>query len=98
MGIRHVALFRFVEGTTPDQVDALTAELRALPETIPELSGYRVGPDLGLNADSWDYCVVADCDDVDGYRAYVAHPDHQRALADVIRPILAARSSVQYET
>ena len=96
MSIRHVACFRFVEGTTTEQVVAMTEALRALPAVIPELIGYQVGPDLALNEDSWDFCVVADCEDTAGYRAYVAHPAHQAALADQIRPILAERASVQY--
>ena len=96
--MRHVACFRFIEGTTDEQVVAMTEALRALPALIPELESYHVGADLGLNEDSWDFCVVADCATTADYRSYVAHPAHQAALVDLIRPILAERASVQYAT
>ena len=54
MAIRHVVLMKFREGTTPEAVQALADGLRALPEIIPELVDYRVGPDLDLAEDTWD--------------------------------------------
>ena len=41
--------------------------------------------------------IVADFDDVDGWRRYVAHPAHVAVLRDRIRPILATRTAVQVE-
>jgi hypothetical protein len=94
---RHVALFRFTPESTPEQRQAMTDALRALPAQIPELRDYHVGPDAGLVDGNWDYAVVAECDDEAGWRAYTDHPAHQRALIDIIRPIMAERAAVQYE-
>jgi hypothetical protein len=84
------------DGTAPDAISAVGDALAALPAQIPEIRDYRFGPDLGINADNCDYVVVADFDSVEGYLAYRDHPAHQAVLADLIRPILAARSAVQY--
>ena len=46
---------------------------------------------------NFDLAVVADCDDVAGYRAYATHPAHLAVIAERIRPILADRAAVQYE-
>jgi len=95
--IRHVAVFRWVEGTTPEQVAAAAEALRALPAQIPSLRSYAVGPDLGLGPDRWDFAVVAEFEDAAGYHAYVDHPAHQAVAMDHIAPIRAERAHVQLE-
>lgn len=94
--VRHVALFRWVEGATAEQVAAVEQALRALPAAIPELRSYHVGSDLGLLEGTWDFAVVAELDSVDAWRTYREHPAHQAALRDHIAPISAERISVQF--
>lgn len=98
MSIRHVVLMQFHEGTDPATVQALTDGLRALPERIPELVDYRVGPDLDLAEGSWDFAVSADFASVDDFRTYRDHPDHQAVIRDLIAPHVATRASVQFDT
>src|SRR3954464_6465730 len=93
---RHVVLFRFTPEATDEQVEAMIDALRALPAAIPSLRAYHVGADAGVNEGNFDFAVVADCDDVDGYLAYRDHPAHQQVIVDHIRPILAERAAVQY--
>ena len=95
--IRHVAVFRWVEGTTAEQVAALTDALRALPGQIPSLRSYTVGSDLGLGPDRWDFAVVAEFEDAAGYQAYIDAPAHQAVATDLIAPIRAERAHVQLE-
>jgi hypothetical protein len=94
--VRHVALFKWAEGTTQQERDAIRTALAGLPPLIPELRAYRVGEDLGLVDGNWDFAVVADFDDVDGWSAYRNHPEHQRVIEEHIRPVLAQRASVQF--
>ena len=94
--IRHVSLFSFAEGVTAERREAVTTALNGLAVAIPELRDYRFGPDAGMSAGNFDYAVVADFDDVDGYLAYRDHPEHRRVLVDVIAPIISARSAVQF--
>ncbi|MCB0976018.1 MAG: Dabb family protein [Acidimicrobiales bacterium] len=98
MAIRHIVVMKFREGTTPDAVQALADALRGLPAVIPEIVDYRVGPDLGLADDSWDFAVSADFDDVDGFRTYREHPDHLAIIRDLIAPHVESRHSVQFDT
>lgn len=94
MTLRHVAVFRFTEPSAPTAA-ALTAALRALQPLVPELRDYRFGSDAGLVEGNWDYAVVAELDDEAAFRAYQEHPEHQRILAEIVRPHLAARAAVQ---
>lgn len=89
-------MLTFAQGTTAQQVAAVAEGLASLPEQIPEIRGYRFGPDLGLNADNCDFAVVADFDSVAGYLVYRDHPAHRAVFGDRIRPILVARSTVQF--
>ncbi len=93
--IRHVAVFRWVDGTTDAQVTAVADALRALPAQIESVRGYTVGPDLQLGEGRWDFVVAAEFEDADGYQAYVDHPAHQAVATDLIAPIRAERAHVQ---
>jgi hypothetical protein len=94
--LRHVAVFRWVEGTSSDAVEAFAAGLSSLPGLIPEIRGYSFGPDAGLGVSAnADFAVVADFDDAAGYATYAAHPAHQDVIVRLLRPIVAERLSVQ---
>lgn len=95
--LRHVSLFSFTAEATGPQRLAVTEALSALPAAIPELRDYRFGPDAGINAGNYDYAVVADFDDEQGYLVYRDHPEHRRVLVEVIAPIITARAAVQFD-
>lgn len=93
--IRHVALFRWIDGTTAEQVAAVTDALEALPAQIPTIRSYAVGADLGLGEGRWDFAVIASFEDARGYHGYVDHPAHQAVAETLIAPIRAERAHVQ---
>ena len=95
--LRHVVLLTWLEGTTPEQVAAVTAALDTLPGQIESIKAYAHGPDLRLAEPRCDYAIVGDFDDADGWRTYDEHPAHNKARADVIVPLVAERASVQFE-
>jgi hypothetical protein len=92
--IRHVSVLAFADGA---DVDAIADALATLPTRIPALRAYSFGRDLGLADGNGSFVVVADFDDVAGYESYRDDRDHQRILAELIRPVLASRTAVQYE-
>jgi stress responsive alpha/beta barrel protein len=94
---RHVVMFRFADDTTDEQKEAMRAGLRRLSELIPEVRAYRFGDDVGLRDDNFDFGVTADFDDVDSFLVYRDNPDHQKVIADLITPIIAARAAMQFE-
>ena len=94
--IRRVVLLRWKEGMTAAQVEAVTAGLSTLPGQIPEIRSYTHGPDLGAEAGAFDYGIVADFDDVDGWRVYDTHPVHDKVRADIIRPHIAERATIVF--
>jgi len=95
MGVRHVVVFRFRQGTTADQSATIAAELRKLPAAIPEIASYTVGEDAGLVEGTWDFAVIADFASEADYFTYREHPDHQAVIARHIQPVVDERASAQ---
>jgi hypothetical protein len=95
--LRHVVCLTWAAGTAPEDVEAVRRALVALPGRIPEIRAYTVGSDAGAAAGNADFGIVADFDDVAAWQRYQDHPEHQRVLAELIRPRLAARAAIQFE-
>ena len=94
---RHVVLLRFTPESTPEQHQAVVAALATLPAHLPVLRSYDVALDAGLADGNWHVSAVADFDDAAGWQTYTVDPEHQRIIAEMIRPILAERAAVQHE-
>ncbi len=95
--IQHVVLLSFVPEATDEQRVAVADALRALPDLIPEIRRYAVGPDLGLASDTSSFGIVAEFATVADYEVYRDHPAHRRVITDLIGPIRAGRAAVQFE-
>ena len=95
MGIRHIALFRWNDTVTPDQVEQVITALSKLPAAIPELKNYAFGADLGLAAGNYDFAVVADLDGDEASGPTRTILTTGAALA-IIAPMLADRVAVQF--
>jgi hypothetical protein len=96
--IRHVAMFRWKDGTSSADVAAVEAGLRTLPELIPQIRAFRFGADLGISDTNWDFVVVADFASADDYVIYRDDAHHQAFIKESIVPHLEERASVQYAT
>lgn len=90
-------MFRWTAEATEEQRQQVAAELRRLPALLPMLRAYHVGPDLGLAGGNFEFAVVAEFDDLEGYQAYRDNPEHREIIAKFIQPIAAQRAAVQYE-
>jgi hypothetical protein len=94
--LRHIVLTTFAESTTDRQKQDLADALRTLPALIDDIATYSVGLDLGLSDQNAGLAIVAEFADVEAYRRYVDHPDHQRVAAS-LREIATAVTRVQHE-
>ena len=94
--VRHCVLFRFADATTAADVERISAAAAELSKQISAIRAYTFGQDLRLGAGSWDYAIVADFDDADGWAEYDEHPDHEHFRAAVIGPHVADRCAVRF--
>jgi Stress responsive A/B Barrel Domain len=97
--ITHVVSFRWKPETTPEQIAAIEAGLATMPNLVPSIRTYAFGTDVGANgAANMDFAIVATFDSVEGWRAYDEHPAHDELRVTTIRPWVAERASVQFES
>jgi hypothetical protein len=97
--ITHVVMFRWRPEMPEGHVERVVAALSGLPASIDSIRTYACGADVGAaGAANYDFAVAATFDDIDGWRAYGTHAEHERVLAEVVRPWIAERASVQFES
>jgi len=94
--IQHVVLITFTPEATDRQKQELVDGLEALPGLIPEIVSYHVGIDLGLAEGNAGVGVVAQFGSEQGWATYRDHPEHRRVIDDLIAPIRASRSAIQF--
>ena len=84
--VKHIALLKFKEGTTPEQIDQAFDQLLELSESIDGIEDYV----SGLNNSSenlhqgFTHGFVMTFKDASARDAYVVHPDHERVKAAVL--------------
>jgi hypothetical protein len=96
--LRHVVSWKLAAEDNAAKVAAaetITAALTSLPALIPELRSLTVGSNVAYPETNWDLVLIADYDDQDGLEAYQVHPEHV-AVASIIRPLVALKSSVDF--
>lgn len=94
---RHVVNFRWNADSSPAHIAALQTALSGLPAVLPGLRRYAFGPDAGINEGNFEFAVVAEFDDADGYLEYRDHPEHARIINELIAPYLDSRTVVQFD-
>jgi hypothetical protein len=95
--LRHVVLFKFKDGTTPEQVKAIEEAFGQLPSKIPEVVDYEWGTNdspEGLN-EGLTHCFLVTFRDAKGRAAYLPHKEHQKFVA-LLRPHLDKVVVVDY--
>lgn len=98
MPLRHVVMFKWEEGLGPDFVDRVREGLNSMPGVIEEIRGYAHGADIGVSEGNYDYVLVAEFENVAGYRTYRDHPHHVLFIEEVVKGNVAQRAAVQYMT
>ena len=97
--ITHVVSFRWKAEITAEKIAEILAVLETMPRLVPSIGTYAFGQDLELNETAnMDFAIVATFASADDWRAYDTHPEHERMRADVIRPWIAERASVQFQS
>ncbi len=85
--LRHVVLFKFKEGTTAEELNAIEASFAGLPNKIPEIVDFEWGTNNspeGLDK-GFTHCFFVSFATEKGREIYLPHPDH-KAFVDLASP------------
>ncbi|WP_425236275.1 Dabb family protein [Ulvibacterium sp.] len=95
--LRHVVLFKFKAGTSPEKINEIEDAFAALPSKIPEIAGYEWGlnnsPE-GLNKGLTHAFLLTFKSEADR-ATYLPHPDH-KAFGELLSPHLEDVTVVDY--
>lgn len=77
--LRHVVLFKFKDGTSPEKVKEIENAFTALPRKINTITGYEWGKNISPEnlAQGFTHCFLVTFKDVAGRDFYLPHPDHK---------------------
>ena len=95
--VRHVVLFKFKDTATPEQIDALVEDFRALKVKVPAIRDYEWGTDISVEkrSEGYTHCFLVTFDDTKARDTYLTHPAH-KALVGKLKPILDKVLVVDY--
>jgi len=94
---RHVVLFKFKDGATPEQVQGIEKAFGELAKKIDTVKGYEWGTNVspeGLN-DGFTHCFFVTFADKAGLEVYLPHAEHQ-AFVSKLKPLLDKVCVVDY--
>jgi hypothetical protein len=84
--VKHVALLKFKEGTTPEQIDDVFSQLLDVSENVPGIDDYVSGPNNspeGLS-EGFTHGFVMTFHDAAARDAYLTHTDHERFKSNAL--------------
>ena len=78
--VKHIALLKFKEGTSQEQIDKVFEDLMDLSETIPGVEDYVSGPNNSPEnlTQGYTHGFVMTFENAGARDAYLPHPDHER--------------------
>ena len=87
--LRHVVLFKFKDGTTPEQIKTIENAFRALPAKVPEIVDFEWGTNNSPEnrAAGFTHCFFVTFNDAAGRAVYLPHPAHKQ-FGKLLRPYL----------
>ncbi|MEC4806774.1 MAG: Dabb family protein [Jaaginema sp. PMC 1079.18] len=95
--IEHIVLFQWQETATPEQIEAVITGLKGLKNQIPGIIDLSCGKNFCDRAQGFEYGLVVRFRDRAALEAYQPHPEHQKVVQNLIKPILAGILAVDYE-
>jgi len=78
--VKHVALLKFKEGTSQEQIDEVFNQLLDVSESVPGIDDYVAGPNNSPEdlSDGFTHGFVMTFHDSAARDAYLTNPDHER--------------------
>ena len=95
--VKHIALFKFKEGTTEEQIDKVFEQLMDLSENVEGIEDYVSGPNNSPENMSQGYThgYVMTFADTTARDAYLPHPEHKK-FGKLLGPVMADVFVIDY--
>lgn len=95
--LRHVVLFKFKDGTTPEQIKSVEDAFKALPSKISAIHSFEWGTDNSPEklSQGFTHCFLLTFKSEADRGVYLPHPEH-KAFGKLLGPYLDKVCVVDY--
>ena len=78
--VRHIVVFKYKAGTTPEQIAEVTTAFRALAKAIPGITGFEDGVNNSPEKRNlgFTHVYMVTFEDAAARDAYLPHPEHKK--------------------
>ncbi|GCE19522.1 Dabb family protein [Dictyobacter kobayashii] len=83
--ITHVVLVQPKPEATPEQIQTVLEQVRALKQLIPGIQDVQVGKNLGQHTQGYSYGMIMQFEDMEHLKAYLPHPAHQTVVKEIMQ-------------
>ncbi len=97
--IRHIYVAKVRDDITDERIEELLAAWRTLPGSISEIRSFTTGRNIHPTDRRFTVAVVADFEDTEAWKRWMAHPAHLKVMKEYSEKILDldSRRTVQIE-
>jgi hypothetical protein len=95
--IEHIVLFRWTDAASEEAKANVMTELRKLKDKIPGIVDLSYGTNFSDRAKGYTHGLVVRFTDRAALQTYGPHPEHQRVVQNLIKPIAADILALDYE-
>lgn len=95
--LRHIVLVSFKPDASADQIAAWRDAVTEMCETSDEVLSFFLGENIGSGPNHHDAALVADFEDIDGFRKYISGEKHKAYVEDHARQVTAKLAAIQHE-
>eukprot|EP00999_Lentomonas_sp_LEN2_P001961 NODE_3120_length_452_cov_23.821538_g3070_i0.p2 GENE.NODE_3120_length_452_cov_23.821538_g3070_i0~~NODE_3120_length_452_cov_23.821538_g3070_i0.p2 ORF type:complete len:101 (-),score=19.53 NODE_3120_length_452_cov_23.821538_g3070_i0:40-342(-) len=98
MVLVHVVLLKTKESASKEQVERMIEEMHKAFRTIPGVTRVTAGPNFTDRGKGYTHALVVELVSKSHLKAYAAHPEHKRVIAEYIKPVLEDILAIDYES
>ncbi|HUZ78204.1 MAG TPA: Dabb family protein [Chloroflexota bacterium] len=91
--IRHIVLFKTKEGHDPAVLKTLVDGFNALPQSIPYVKNFSIGPDISKRG-TFNMALSCDFETEAELREYGGHPAHRKLVTEYLPQVAEDRREV----
>ena len=95
--LRHIVLVTFIAETPDGQLDAWRDAVSNMCEASEEVLSFSLGKNIGSGPNHHDATLVADFENIDSFRRYIAGDKHKAYVEDHARHVVAKLAAIQHE-
>jgi hypothetical protein len=95
--LRHIVLVSFKSEASKDQIAAWREAVTDMCITSTEVLSFSLGSNIGNGPNHHDAALVADFEDIEAFRRYVASDSHKAYVENHARHVTDKLAAIQHE-